>query len=346
MTLAALLLQERERGVSGRSARLATLLSYLGTAAGAGVAFWPLLWHDPAGALESVQRMAHFPWRGDVLFLGRLVPATHLLWHYAPVWVAITTPLSILFFFVAGTARALREACTHGAPVGKRVDRLLLVTWVSAPILVVILLRSVLYDGWRQLYFVYPALVMLATLGIESAWRAARHAGCRPLLRVCGAAALLALAFDLAVTTGWMVRWHPHQNVYFNAAAGGRERVARSFDLDYWGLGCRQLLKRILALESKHEVAIMFPGNACWASARLFPAGERTRLVAASRAGEADYVVAHHRRLVPPPSTPDERLVVRVDGLVIASARRLNAAPTEGPSQDVGGEAVTAEGLP
>lgn len=346
ITLVAFPLREAEHGPSGRSARVATVLTFLGAGCAAGVAFWPLLWHDPVRRLlESAQRMAHYPWPGDVLILGRLVPATDLPWYYVPVWIAISTPLAFLPFFAVGTARALRESCAPRVPLATRADRLLLLTWFSAPILLVIALRSVLYDGWRQLYFVYPAFVMLATLGVDSAWRVARSAA-RPLwLRAASTAALLALAVDVPATAAWMARWHPHQNVYFNAAAGGPERIARNFDIDYWGLGCRRLLEQILAVERKGPVAILSKGGSCWANARLLPPAERGRLVAASNAREADYVVTHHRRL-PPPSVQDERLAVRVDGLLVASARHGPGASAEGEGalQDAAGLAARVPG--
>jgi hypothetical protein len=331
MTLAAFPLGEAGRGLSGRRARVATVLTFLGAVCAAGVAFWPLLWHDPVRSLiDSVRRMAHGPGPGDVLFLGRLVPATDLPWYYVPVWIAISTPPVFLAFFAVGTVRALRESCVPGVPLTTRADRLLLLTWFSAPILLGIVLRSVQYDGWRQLYFVYPAFVMLATLGVESAWRVARGAARPAWLRAAASAALLALALDVAVTATWMARWHPHQNVYFNAAAGGPERIAGSFDVDDRGLGCRRVLEQLLEVEPKGRIAIQSPGGACWASTRLLPPAERGRFVNARSPGEADYVVAYHRRLVPVPSVPDERLAVRVDGLLVASARRVRGGSEEG----------------
>ncbi len=348
LTLVAFPLGEAERGPSGRRARVATVLTFLGAGCAAGVAFWPLLWHDPARRLiESVRGMAHHPWPGSVLFLGKLVPATDLPWYYVPVWIAISTPLVFLAFFAVGTIRALRESCAPGVPLATRGDRLLLLAWFSAPILLVIVLRSVLYDGWRQLYFVYPAFVMLATLGVESAWRVAR--GAAPLwLRAAGTAALLALVLDVAVTASWMARWHPHQNVYFNAAAGSPERIAGAFDVDYRGLGCRRLLEQILDVDPKGRIAILSPGGACWANTRLLPPAERGRLAAALTPGEADYVVLHHRRLVPLPSVPDERLAVRVDGLLVASARRVRGGSEEGerPFPGAGGRAAPVPGSP
>jgi hypothetical protein len=62
-------------------------------------------------------------------------------------------------------------------------------------------------------------------------------------------AGLLAITVASIVSTGyWMINNHPMQNIYFNFLAG-KNRHER-FDLDYWGLGNRILLEKILAGDS------------------------------------------------------------------------------------------------
>jgi hypothetical protein len=39
------------------------------------------------------------------------------------------------------------------------------------PLVVVVVLHSALYDGWRQLYFIYPVLLLLALRGLVTVWR-------------------------------------------------------------------------------------------------------------------------------------------------------------------------------
>jgi hypothetical protein len=340
MTLLAFAVVERERDRSGRRARLATL-GWFCAAAGAGViAFWPFLWADPvARFLASFRRMAHYPWDGEMLFAGRVVSASELPWSYVPVWIAVTTPLGLFPPFAVGAFQAARLlVAREGLPALGRARGGVLLVWLLAPVALAIALRSVLYDGWRQLYFVYPAFVLLATAGLGSAWRTLRSRGASGWLRLPCVAVIAFFAIDMAATTAWMVRWHPHQNVYFNAAAGNAEQVSRRFELDYWGLGCRRLLEQILATDSRERIAIRAPAGPCWHNVRLLPPVERRRLVPASAESEADYVVQHHRNHLHPPPVAEAGLGVRVDGLLIASARRIDRAA--GPPAASGADAT------
>lgn len=321
LTLCTFMLVEAERGRDGRPARLAALAGTFASAGIALVALWPFLWGDPIPRLlESLSRMAHYPWNGDVLFAGRLMPAAQVPWSYAPVWIAVTTPLAVFPFLAAGLWRSGRAlVAPGGGGATRRAWHLLVLAWLLAPLALVIGLRSVLYDGWRQLFFLYPAIVLLATLGVDSAWRAARSSA-RPWRRGLAAAALACLALDAAATIAWMVRWHPHQNLYFNAAAGRPEQVAQRFDLDYWGLGCRRLLEQVLAADARPRIALLVPTEACWSNVRILRPAQRDRLTRVEDERQADYVVMHHRNR---PPVGDQAQAVRVDGLLIASARRV-----------------------
>ncbi len=44
----------------------------------------------------------------------------------------------------------------------------------------------------------------------------------------------------------FMIRNHPHQNVYFNELVGGVNGADGKFDMDYWGLSYKQLYEKLL----------------------------------------------------------------------------------------------------
>ena len=44
--------------------------------------------------------------------------------------------------------------------------------------------------------------------------------------------------------SSWMIKNHPHQNVYFNKFAG--KKFSSKFELDYWGLTYKENLKFLL----------------------------------------------------------------------------------------------------
>jgi len=234
-------------GAAGQPRRAALLRAgalYLPVAALAAVAGWPYLWEAPVPRLLAVvQRLSSYPWTGHVLYLGRSVAAQHLPWHYAPVWMLVTTPLAYTGAFVVGAGGALGALLRRGGgqlrTFGGRLDVLLL-AWLAGPLGLVVGLHSVMYDGWRHLYFVYPALLLLAGRGAQRVWQL-RAQGPRPR-RLAGALAATA-GLSVAATAVQMVAAHPQQQVYF---AGLPPAAAeRLFERDYWGLSYRQGLEWI-----------------------------------------------------------------------------------------------------
>jgi len=253
---------------------------------------WPYLWPAPGHNFRvALENMSAFRWIGTVFYNGVDVPGNELPWHYVPVWLGITTPVLYLGAAVLGLGlvgyQLVRQHWRLWASAQGLQDVFFLGFFV-APLLAVVVLHSVLYDGWRQLYFVYPAFLLLALRGWVAAarWRAPR-AGWRRLL-VAGT------ALSMAATAGQMVRDHPLQNVYFNALAG--PSVAQRFELDYWCLGYRQDLAYIAAHDTRPVINVFAPPpNSAALNGELLPPAQRTRLRFVERPEQADYFMTNYR---------------------------------------------------
>jgi hypothetical protein len=291
-----------------------TLAAYGGLATGLSVLFWPTLWRDPLFHLFQAlaQSSRYGGWPGTILYLGEHIAAVELPWHYLPVWIAITTPPSYLLFFAVGcfvgTKQLLRSP---GASSPDRRKLLLVVTWFFLPVLAAIVFESVLYDGWRHLFFLYPALLLIALLGIRELWRRGRWAQ----------AFLAILAVDLADTVRFMAQSHPHQNVYFNRLIGGVAGAEGEFDLDYWGLSYREGLEYVLDNDPRSRLSIAVAHSPGKYNANLLPAAERGRLQYVE-APEADYLLTNFRFQSREDSYGEELHSVRVEGVRILSIYR------------------------
>ncbi len=221
------------------------LLYTVSTVAAVYVMF-PFLWEAPVRNFIFVfERMAHFRWDNEVLYLGRVYQATDLPWHYLPVWIAITTPPAVLVLAAIGTASALVQIMRRGERIELATAYLLL---AYAPVVAVIAMGSVVYDGWRQLYFIYPGLILLSAeaLTVIAKWAAQFPVFARGLPVV--------LAASFAVQIGWMMMVHPLQNVYFNFLAGSDWK--RRFEVDYWGLANRSAIESVVDLEGGRLISI------------------------------------------------------------------------------------------
>jgi hypothetical protein len=171
-------------------------------------------------------------------------------------------------------------------------NRLSWVLWLFVPLLSVIAGKATLYDGWRHLYFVYPALVLVAAEGAHAVVRAVR-----PRLGAhAGALAAVACAIVFAEPVSFLVRHHPYGNVYFNRLAGPDMRAVRDrFEVDYWGLSYRRGLEYVLRHDGRPDVRVLLRPGLGEASAAILPAAERMRLVFVEKRREAEYFLGNYR---------------------------------------------------
>lgn len=277
------------RGVRGEVAwpRVARTLALYGSlVAVLVVALWPYLWPAPlTNLLIAFRNMAAFRWGGLVLYLGDLIPATEIPWHYALVWMGITTPVLYLAAGALGIGLVVRELLRQRWRLWTNDDQLQDLLFLGlgvGPLVVVIALHSVLYDGWRQLYFVYPMLLLLAVRG----WVAA--ASWRPRL-------VRAITVASAVVIGsQMVLMHPLQMLYFNVLAG--PNVAERFEMDYWGLGYQQDLVYIAEHDARSGIKVYSPSpSPAPIALQMLPNEQRDRIQMVDQEEGADYLITNYR---------------------------------------------------
>ena len=280
---------------AGRRVGRAALL-YIGLLAVLVVVFWPYLWSAPAAHfIEALSSMSRFRWDGLLLYRGQLVPATALPWNYAPVWIGSTTPLLYLAGLVISLGLLGRQLLRQGwrlyGPDGEWQD-LLFWSLLLGPLAAVAVLHSVLYDGWRQLYFVYAPLLLLALRGLVAAWR---WQPARPALTPYWRAGVAATVAASGLTVGAkMVELHPLENLYFNALAGPHPE--QRYEYDYWGLSLRQGMAWILVHDHRPLVRVQtnFPTNGIMDSYLTAPT-EQGRLRVVRYAGPVDYFITTYR---------------------------------------------------
>ena len=274
------------------------LLIYLPAAAFFTVLFWPYLWEQPwRHFLEAFDAMAQYKWGGTVIFRGQFLAGEAIPWYYIPYWMGISIPAVYLFLAACGllllfpplAANLQRRPWRLWANDEQRKDWGMLAL-LLAPLAAIIAKDSVVYDGWRHLFFVYPCLAYLAVYGLCRLWALAKDK--RPAWRY----ALIGLtALGMGNTAWFMVRYHPNQNVYFNELAPGNQLA--KFDLDYWGLAYKQGFEALAKIDKREKIKVAcntYPGELNW---RFLPPGVRARfeVLDKSRVGEADYFLSDFR---------------------------------------------------
>jgi hypothetical protein len=286
----------RDRRPQAATRRVKATLGYLGLTGALTVTFWPYLWTDPVGNfVMALENMSRFRWPGELLYMGRFIPGLEVPWHYVLVWMAITLPVmySILFGLgVASFAKALWKDRLRAWPTSGEEEDLVYLMLFLAPILAAVVLGSVLYDGWRHMYFVYPAFLMIAMRGFSWLADGVRGGSGHGRFRWVAASLLAALGFNVLATASWMVKNHPHQQVYFNVLAGAD--VGRRFELDYWGLSYRQGLEYLLRFDSSPEIQVAVSSHPGRLNRKILRRDDRMRIRYVEE-GEATYYLSNHR---------------------------------------------------
>jgi hypothetical protein len=229
--------------------------------------FWPWLWTDPIGHfLEAFKNMSKFRTNLNMLYFGDMVWSGNLPWHYVPTWIFITTPLLYLALFFIGIFAV--PFGNNKSLVNEKIQDYLFLTLFFLPIILVIALNSVIYNGWRHLYFVYPSLIYLSIRGYSYLSTLIRQRALLNTLKII-------VLCSLGSTTFWMIKDHPYQYLYFNALP---KDWVRNFDVDYWGVAYKNSLEKILANSSAEKISIFstvyyddngralgeFPGQTIW----------------------------------------------------------------------------------
>ena len=294
---------------------------------------WPYLWESPWENFKAaLSSFGNYVFSVDVFYLGQLVSIQALPWHYAPVWLLITTPVPWVALFGVGLVGMGRGLLRAGLVRWLRRTQarrdLLLLAWFFGPLLGIVVLHSAIYDGWRHLYFVYPAFVLLAGQGLRRLWQQWRPP--TPAVGQSGAwaagAGLLLVALGTGQVVWRMATEHPFQYVYFSFLSG--RAIEQNFERDYWGLSVKQGLQWVLAHDARPAVPVSMDSLTDMTlriNAKMLPPAGRARLRIVPPDSEAGgYFLSIHRWHpgAYPASMGRPVHVIRVGGAVILTVLR------------------------
>ena len=268
------------------------------------IAMFPWLWENPySNFVLALKNMTAFRWPGNVMYMGNYIKASELPWHYALVWIAITTPILYLIFFLIGSLRILRTLVFTKWKVWTDRNQMQDVIFLGlfwSPILAVIILHSVLYDGWRQLYFVYPFFILISINGFVCLTEYLAQ------MKIILYLFYIAVFISLLFTIRWMYKYHPYQNVYFNHLVS--KPIRGKFELDYWGLSNRGALEYILANDANPSINI---ASGSWTylegGSFMLSAKDRERIHFVSQEVYPHYLITNYRGVL---EKDDSKLLV------------------------------------
>lgn len=190
--------------------------------------FWGNFFSELTAAIRTLatgrQRTQETNGSAEILFFGRYYRETDLPFFYLPLWIFISTPVIPQIICGIGIFRCFRKK----TDLTDRFMLAFLILGISA----VILIRPVLYNGWRHLYFFYVPILWFIGIGMD-------HLLCSPKKLIRTAAILF-----IVLSAGWSAFrikvLHPYEYLYLNPLFSTR---TSDFDRDYWRLSTSECLK-------------------------------------------------------------------------------------------------------
>jgi len=191
-----------------------------------GLLFWPYalqgVFRNP---LESLSVMEHYKISIKQIFEGDVIWSTQLPWNYLPKWIWISTPefvlLGFIYFIAFLTYKFTKPQCEQ------LFYELFAAFTLLFPVVYVIIIGSNLYSGVRQMLFVVPILVVLASVGVYHFLRSTSLAK----VKIPAVALFFVLMFLPLVH---QAKTFPVDYVYFNAVSGGNKNAWSNYEYDYY----------------------------------------------------------------------------------------------------------------
>ncbi|MCG8327351.1 MAG: hypothetical protein MI974_06675 [Chitinophagales bacterium] len=265
------------------------------------VLFWPYLWKAPFHHLrKAFDAMSQYAWEGKLIFNGEWMYGTEVPWNYLPHWISISTPILYLLLAMIGLVALIPPLLEN---VRRQKGKCLWykdeerMDWAMpglflAPILAVIVKDSVVYDGWRHVFFVYPALIYMAVLGAYKfwGWIGSIEKKWTNWVRYTFITIIIG---GIAPVWWFMIKNHPHQNVYFNDFRSGDQ--FGQYDLDYWGNSYKQGMEALVEIDTRDTIRLAYSSFPATLNYEYLHPEIRRRILLVEKPEEADYYISTYR---------------------------------------------------
>lgn len=185
-------------------------------------ATWPFLWEHPlARLIEVVRVMMDFRHPSTQLFEGLAYHSWELPRTFLPKMMSIQFTIPLIILFVIGIGVIILRFAKWKEPMSHEL--LVITLWFIFPMTIYLLLRTPIYNNFRQLFFITPPLFIIASLAIKSILtymtRLPMRAGLAIVILIPGVIGIIHL--------------HPYEYIYYNQFVGGVEGAKGEYHLDY-----------------------------------------------------------------------------------------------------------------
>ncbi len=248
---------------------------------------WPHLWHAPFHKLAlAVQAMTHFRWGDNLLLFGHIINSTNLPFYYIPAWIILNNSVVIMLACMASFIfipiifiKKMKQLNTIS------LFNMLVWTLVIGTLCSIFILRPVLYDSWRQFFYLAPFLLLCATSFFYY------------LLKIKKAqwivwSLLIYVSVHYAVSVATLF---PYSHMYFTEWENKSKlnHLRTHYEMDYWGTVYAEAHKYILANDHRKKVPIKVNTTSGTMARYILPPEDEKRVIVSYT--EGDYFITCFR---------------------------------------------------
>ena len=213
---------------------------------------WPFLWENPINnfifALTSTQDPTR-SWGGFVFYFGNFYKVYYLPWHYLIVYFFATTPLIISILIACGLIQlslrffkrliSIDYKNSYNDIWRSEKEKIFVFLFFSIliPIFLIFLTNTIIYNGWRHLFFLYPPLILISIYFIDIVVIKFRNKKISAYINTILVIILLSNIYNQMIL-------HPFQYIYFNSIF--EKNANRLLEIDYWGLSNKYSLEKLV----------------------------------------------------------------------------------------------------
>ncbi len=190
---------------------------------------WPWAALAPLNPVRGLLAFSEFHYTIRTMLDGQVYEMANVPPLYVPIYILIRVPLLTLFGAALALMFALLRFLAANPKKLPRREIALIALMVIFPLTCQVICHGPAFTGLRHFLFVVPAIAVLAGIGLDVGLSALATRG-RTWVATALAVVTACFVWD-AVT---LVRLHPYQYLFYNAAVGGLEGASRRYDLDYW----------------------------------------------------------------------------------------------------------------
>lgn len=257
------------------------------------ILLWPFLWDDPSRIFEVLKSMSKFEWIGEVFFNGKYYTAKYMPWYYAPTMILITTPIFQISLFVIGFLIIsktlfinLLDLDNSKENVWKNeIEFFLLYSLIIIflPLFLIIEFNSTIYNGWRQIYFVYPSIIFVCIFGLDYIFK----------YKYLKKYILILITLSLSLNFFNSFKNHPYQYNFYNSLV--KDKDLKNFEQDYWGVSNLDILKKIEDFSDEEYYYIyVFSVNPYHYSLNMISEKDKNKFKFVQNLQDADFILSNH----------------------------------------------------